>query len=160
MPFARLDKSILLAELNLIIQCSGIWCAAGFQRWKPAMLHWSPLIIIAEEHRMQYSLCFVEIWCCIVMSLEKCLIVGNKRVVARGGLGWWMTEKGGGDWDSRLFIEGTVGFLCCHCLRSAPFYGKIAYRTWALMLIGACVLPEQRLMGRKPCSKNSTASGN
>lgn len=46
---------------------------------------------------MQYSLCFVEIWCCIVMSLEKCLIVGNKRVVARGGLGWWMTEKGGGD---------------------------------------------------------------
>lgn len=30
------------------------------------------------------------------MSLEKCLIVGNKRVVARGGLGWWMTEKGGG----------------------------------------------------------------
>lgn len=34
---------------------------------------------------MQYSLSFVEIWWCIVMSPEKCMIVGNKEVVARGG---------------------------------------------------------------------------
>lgn len=37
---------------------------------------------------MQCSLCFVEMWCCIVMSLEKCMILGNKGVVARGGVGW------------------------------------------------------------------------
>lgn len=160
MPFARLDKSILLAELNLIIQCSGIWCAAGFQRWKPAMLHWSPLIIIAEEHRMQYSLCFVEIWCCIVMSLEKCLIVGNKRVVARGGLGWWMTEKGGGGLRQPVIYWRDSGFSVLSLFTIRSILWKIAYRTWALMLIGACVLPEQRLMGRKPRSKNSTASGN
>lgn len=40
------------------------------------------------------------------MSLEKCLIVGNKRVVARGGLGWWMTEKGGGTETAGYLLKG------------------------------------------------------
>lgn len=55
---------------------------------------------------------------------------------------------------SRLFSGGTLRFLkCCHCLRCAPFYGNEFTGLELLMLIGACVLPEQRLMGRKPRSK-------
>ena len=111
MPFTRLDKSISLAELSPIIQCSGIWCAAGFQRWKPAMVHWSPLIIIADWAQMQYSLCFVETWSCIVLSLKKCLIVGNKRVVARGKKmtevreGWGGVRRG-----PAVLSKGTLRF--------------------------------------------------
>ena len=55
---------------------------------------------------------------------------------------------------SRLFSGGTLRFLkCCHCLRCAPFYGNKFTGLELLMLIGACVLPEQGLMGRKPRSK-------
>lgn len=34
MPLTQLDKSILLSELNLIIQCSGIWWCCGFAKVK------------------------------------------------------------------------------------------------------------------------------
>ena len=64
------------------------------------------------------------------MSLEKCMIVSNKRLVAdrergRGG-------GGGGIEGSRSFSEDPLCFLeSCHCLWSPPFYGKRVYWTWA-----------------------------
>lgn len=47
--FARLDKSIWLAELSLIIQCGGILVLLVSKGESPrATLHWSLLIIIVE----------------------------------------------------------------------------------------------------------------
>lgn len=68
------------------------------------MVHWSPLIIIAEEEGpgQRRSLCALEMWRCVfVMSLEKCMIPGNKWVVARGrggggGVSGGVAEGGGG----------------------------------------------------------------
>ena len=102
----RINPISLAGVGGVLFQCGGIWCAARFPKVKACDGSLVPVNHYCRSEGPSVHCAFKrerdregererererEIWRCIVMSLEKCMIPGNKGVVAR--VWWWRRRR-------------------------------------------------------------------